>query len=371
MDSGNPHSGDSWPPGLPPNSGPQPNGAPRSNGDFGELRPWSPEGFPPEEFPGEIPAPRRRSVRDRLAILRLPWFRFPRLRGPWLLGFHALLFLLTVLTSSFVGAGYQASFDANQPFLILNRELAYYEVLLSHPALLLNGLSYSITLLTILVAHEFGHYFACVYYRISATLPFFLPAPTFIGTFGAFIRIRQRIASRRELFDVGVAGPIAGFVFVIPALLIGVSLSKVIPGIGQQGDLVFGTPPLLQLIEMLLFPGVPVEDILLHPMARAGLVGLLATALNLLPVGQLDGGHIVYAFLPRAHRWISRGFVLLLLPLGFLWQGWFFWAAVLFLFGLKHPPVFDERDPGRARRRIALLALAIFLLCFTPVPVLS
>lgn len=332
------------------------------NGDeFGEPRPWPSSADPFDEEP----APRRRSW-----WRRFPWVRFPRLRGPWLWGFHALLFLLTVLTASLVGAGYQAGFDANQPSVVLDRDLAYYGKVWEEPALLMNGFAYSLTLLTILVAHEFGHYFACFYYRISATLPFFLPAPTFIGTLGAFIRIRQPISSRKELFDIGVAGPIAGFVFVIPALLIGVSLSKVIPGIGEQGDLVLGSPPLMQLIEMLLFPGVSDSDILLHPMARAGMVGLLATALNLLPVGQLDGGHIVYAFLPRAHRWISRGFVLLLLLLGFLWEGWFVWAALLFLFGLKHPPVYDHQDPGRGRRDVALLALVIFAFCFTPLPVL-
>ncbi|MDZ7637612.1 MAG: site-2 protease family protein [Bryobacterales bacterium] len=290
--------------------------------------------------------------------------------GRPLLALHGLLFLLTIASASLVGAGFQASFDANQPAILLDRDLAYYEQVWRQPSLLWNGLTYSLTLLTILLAHEFGHYFACVYYRINASLPFFLPAPTFIGTLGAFIRIRQPIGSRRELFDIGVAGPIAGFIFVIPALLIGVSLSKVIPGIGHQGDLVFGTPPLLHYVQMLLFPGVSERDILLHPMARAGLVGLLATALNLLPVGQLDGGHIVYAFLPRAHRWISRGFVFLLLPLGFLWEGWFFWAALLFIFGLKHPPVYDLEDPGFPRRRVGLVALAIFLLCFTPTPVL-
>lgn len=353
MDSGNPQPGDSWPPGFPPNSS-----VPLNGDEFGEPRPWHP--------PGDEPAPRRKS-RWR----RFPWVRFPRLRGPWLWGFHILLFLLTVLTASLVGAAYQASFDANQPSIVLDRDLAYYGKVWDEPALLANGFAYSLTLLTILVAHEFGHYFACVYYRISATLPFFLPAPTFIGTLGAFIRIRQPISTRKELFDIGVAGPIAGFVFVIPALLIGVSLSKVIPGIGEQGDLIFGAPPLMQLVEMLLFPGVPDSDILLHPMARAGMVGLLATALNLLPVGQLDGGHIVYAFLPRAHRWISRGFVLLLLPLGFLWEGWFFWAALLFIFGLKHPPVYDSQDPGRGRRDVALLSLVIFALCFTPIPVLT
>lgn len=301
---------------------------------------------------------------------RLPRFRIPRLRGPWLTGLHILLFLLTVLSASLIGAGFQASFDANQPGIFLDRDIAYYERVWENPVLLVNGIAYSFTLLTILVAHEFGHYFACVYYRIDASLPYFLPAPTLIGTLGAFIRIRQRIATSRELFDIGVAGPIAGFIFVVPALLIGVSLSKVIPGIGYEGDLVFGTPPLLRFVEFLLFPGVPEYDILLHPVARAGLIGLLATALNLLPVGQLDGGHIVYAFLPRAHRWISRGFVLLLIPLGLLWEGWFFWAALLFIFGLRHPPVYDDHHPGTARRRIAFLALVIFLACFTPTPVL-
>lgn len=294
----------------------------------------------------------------------------PRLHGRVLLAFHLLLFLLTLVSASLVGSGFMASFEANQPGIVLERDLLHYERVWANPLLLLDGLSYSLPLLAILLAHEFGHYLACVYYRISATLPFFLPAPTFIGTLGAFIRIRQPILSLRQLFDVGVAGPIAGFVFIIPALLIGVSLSKVIPGLGHHGDLVFGTPPLLKFVEWILFPGVPERDILLHPIARAGLVGLLATALNLLPVGQLDGGHIVYAFFPRAHRWVSRGFVLLLLPLGFLWEGWFFWAALLFVFGLKHPAVFDHTDPGVGRRRLGMLSLAIFLLCFTPTPVL-
>ncbi len=311
------------------------------------------------QFSYGTPPPRRRR------------WRFPRLHGRSLIAFHIFLFLITVVSASLVGSGFQSSFDANQPGIVLSRDLDHYEQVWRNPALLLQGLSYSLTLLGILLAHEFGHYFACVYYRISATLPFFLPAPTFIGTLGAFIRIRQPIATRCQLFDIGVAGPIAGFIFVIPALLIGVSLSKVIPGIGHQGDLVFGTPPLLQFVEWLLFPGVPDSDILLHPMARAGLVGLLATALNLLPVGQLDGGHIVYSFFPKSHSWISRGFVLLLLPLGFLWEGWFFWAALLFIFGLKHPAVYDISDPGFGRRRVGLLALAIFLLSFTPMPVLQ
>lgn len=269
-----------------------------------------------------------------------------------------------------MGSSFYASFHANQPAIVLSRDLNLLGRTFSEPARLLSGLWYSLPLLIILTAHEFGHYLACVYYRIRATLPFFLPAPTLIGTLGAFIRIRGAILSRRQLFDVGVAGPIAGFVFLLPVLLIGVSLSKVIPGIGYQGDLVFGTPPLLRLVEMVLFPGVAERDILLHPVARAALIGMLATALNLLPVGQLDGGHIVYAISPRRQLWVARAFVVLLLPLGLLWEGWWFWAALLFILKLRHPSVYDHSPLGPGRRKVALVAFIIFLLCFTPTPVL-
>lgn len=293
-----------------------------------------------------------------------------RRRLRWVPAVQALLFIATVWSASLVGASFHWSFTRNQPAILLNRDIALIERAIWDPALLATGFWYSVPLLVILTAHEFGHYLACVFYRIRATLPFYLPAPTLIGTLGAFIRIRGAIYSRTQLFDVGVAGPIAGFVFLVPVLLVGVSLSKVIPGIGAQGDLVFGTPPLLRFVEMILFPGVPEGDILLHPVARAALIGLLATALNLLPVGQLDGGHIVYAFFPRRHLWISRGFVLLvLLPLGFLWEGWWIWAALLFVFRLRHPAVYDTTPPGPGRRRVGLAALAIFLLCFTPAPV--
>ncbi len=283
---------------------------------------------------------------------------------------QALLFLITVWSASLVGSSFYWSFDNNQPAILLSRDLAIVGNNALDPLRLLPGLWYSVPLLLILTAHEFGHYLACVFYRIRATLPYFLPAPTLIGTLGAFIRIRGPIHSRAQLFDVGVAGPIAGFVFLVPVLLVGVSLSKVIPGIGHQGDMVMGSPPLLQLVQWILFPGVPDQDILLHPMARAGLVGMLATALNLLPVGQLDGGHIVYALNPRRQLLIARAFVLLLLPMGLLWEGWWFWAVLLFVFKLRHPPVYDQTPLGRGRRRVATVAMVIFLICFTPTPVL-
>ena len=299
--------------------------------------------------------------------LRLRYF-FQRLQR-YTFHFQILLFVATVWSATLVGTSFAWSFTRNLAPILLNRDLVIIERAFWNPSQLVEGFAYSLPLLLILTTHEFGHYLACVYYRIHATLPFYLPAPTLIGTLGAFIRIEGAIRSRKQLFDVGVAGPIAGFVFLLPVLLIGVSLSKVIPGIATQGDLVFGTPPLLRLVEMVLFPGVPSSDILLHPVARASLIGMLATALNLLPVGQLDGGHIIYAFFPRQHLWISRAFVALLLPLGFVWHGWWFWAGLLFLFRLRHPAVYNHTPPGRGRMWVAITALVIFLLCFTPTPV--
>lgn len=283
---------------------------------------------------------------------------------------QVFLFLATLWSASLVGSSFHWSFQNNQPAILLSRDLDLLARAFTNPALLLEGLWYSVPLLVILTAHEFGHYLACVYYRIRATLPYFLPAPTLIGTLGAFIRIRSPILSRAQLFDVGVSGPIAGFIFLVPILLVGVSLSKVIPGIGHQGDVVMGTPPLLALVQAFLFPGVSDRDILLHPMARAAVVGMLATALNLLPVGQLDGGHIVYAISPRRQLWVARAFVLLLLPLGLLWEGWWFWAVLLFVFKLRHPPVYSQEPLGPGRKRVAFATLFIFLLCFTPTPIL-
>lgn len=301
-------------------------------------------------------------VAQRRPLLALP-YPIERL---WL---HVLLLLLTLLTTSAVGARMQFNFDHNLPFFDIDRDLGAFVAIWSNPRVLLSGLPFSLTLLTILMAHEFGHYLACLYYRIDATLPFFLPAPTFTGTFGAFIRIRSAIYSKRALFDIGIAGPIAGFVFLLPALTVGLAMSKVLPGIATAGSLVFGTPPVLRFFELLIFPGVPTADIYLHPVVRAAWVGLLATALNLLPAGQLDGGHIVYAIAGNRHKMITRVFLICLLPLGYLWRGWLFWAAFLFLFGRKHPAIYDEIPLHPARYRLAVLALAIFLLCFSVIPV--
>ncbi len=289
-----------------------------------------------------VPAPQRAAPKNRL----------------WL---HLLLLVLTMFTTTLVGAHMQYNFSHNLPFFDLDRDLDIFTVGLRSPALFLAGLPFSLTLLTILMAHELGHYLACVYYDVDATLPFFLPAPTpFTGTFGAFIRIRSAIYSKRVLFDIGVAGPLAGFIFLIPALGVGLAFSKVL-----------GVPLVQWLLQRAIFPGVPAADIYLHPVARAAWVGMFATALNLLPVGQLDGGHVVYALLGRSHKWITNTFLLALLPLGRWWQGWWLWAVVLFLFARRHPPVFDQSAIGSQRVKLGVTALIVFLLCFSITPIIG
>jgi membrane-associated protease RseP (regulator of RpoE activity) len=291
----------------------------------------------------------------------------PRHQRLWL---HVLLFVVTLFTTTLVGAHMMFNFRHNLPFFDIERLTEVFTTGLRSPALFLGGLPFSLTLLTILMAHELGHYIACVWYGVDATLPFFLPSPLPVtGTFGAFIRIRSHIPSKRILFDIGVAGPLAGFAFLVPALCIGLAMSRILPGINNQGTLQMGVPVLQRLAQWLIFPGVPGADIYLHPVARAAWVGMFATAMNLLPAGQLDGGHVVYALLGRAHKWITGAFLLALVPMGRIWNGWWFWAVLLFLFARKHPPVYDQAEIGRGRIQLGLLALAIFLLCFSIAPI--
>lgn len=276
--------------------------------------------------------------------------------------------VLTLLTTTLVGVVLTHSFQLGRE-LDLDQYLNVFGTLQAHPMLLLDGLAFSITLMTILLAHELGHYFACRYYDIDASLPYFLPCPSPIGTLGAFIRIRSPIYTRQALFDVGIAGPLAGFALLLPAMIIGVAESKIIPGIAERGDLVFGTPAIERFFEWILFPHVPAANILLHPIARAAWVGTLATALNLLPIGQLDGGHILYAFTGRRHKALSRIFILALVPIGYFYSpSWWVWAALLFFFALRHPVIYDITPLDRTRVALGLLALAIFLLTFTLTP---
>ncbi|MCL6545699.1 MAG: site-2 protease family protein [Bryobacteraceae bacterium] len=282
---------------------------------------------------------------------------------------HLLLFLLTLLTTTVIGARLAENFDANRPAIYLAEDIAAYHRLLSRPEAWLAGLAYSCTLLAILLAHEMGHYLTCRRYGLDATLPYFIPFPSVIGTLGAFIRIRSPIYYRRVLFDVGIAGPLAGFAVVLPAAVYGIWCSKVVPGISAQADLQFGTPLFFRILQGLLIPGASPGDIALHPVAQAAWVGVFATALNLLPIGQLDGGHILYAVFPARHRLLSRLFLVLLLPLGLIYPPWLVWAAILLLLGSRHPLVYDFSELDQARKRLAILALGLFLLCFMVAPI--
>jgi membrane-associated protease RseP (regulator of RpoE activity) len=285
-----------------------------------------------------------------------------------------ILFLLTVISTLAVGAEFAWSYAANrEPFSENENLLTTIAAPYEHPSMLLLGVPFSFTLMGILFTHEMGHYVACKIHGIDVSYPYFIPAPTLIGTFGAFIRIRSPITTRRALFDVGISGPVAGFVIAAPLMAWAVATSRVVPGADLNAPMVFGNTPLMRLFIALFHPNVDPSWVLLSPVGRAAWVGFFATALNLLPVWQLDGGHIVFSLTSRWHRRISFGFALALLAFGAVaWSGWYLWGGLLLMLSLKfrHPPVYDYWQPlDPARRAWAFAALAIFIACFTLWPV--
>ncbi len=245
--------------------------------------------------------------------------------------------------------------------------------LVANPALFLRGLPFAAALVTILLVHELGHYLTCLRYRVSASLPYFLPAPLIspVGTFGAFIRIRSRFPDRRALFDIGASGPWAGFVVALAATVIGLAHSTVLATPQDWHGYEWGDSLLTAfLIRVVLH--VDSATVLLHPVAFAGWFGLFVTSLNLLPVGQLDGGHVLYATLGRPTPRIAALLIAFLVWLGVRgFPGWLLWAAIItVLLSLGHPPTDDDRRPLDPARRLAALAtLVIFVLTFVPEPV--
>ena len=296
------------------------------------------------------------------------WQPSPKFRDRvWL---HVLLFVLTIASTTLVGAGLYTSFlddfrgTAGPP--------------MPFASLLVRGVWYSGTILAILGCHELGHYFACRYYDVDASLPFFIPVPFLLtGTMGAFIRIREQIPSKRMLFDIGIAGPIAGFVIAVPALFIGLALSHVTPlPADQSGMLELGEPLLFKFASWLMWGTQPDGFSLnMHPMAFGAWFGMLATALNLFPIGQLDGGHISYSVLgSRWSTYVTFTMIAVAVGLSVFAYSWIVWTGMLvvmlFLFGPRHPRVFDEDMPlGRTRLFLAAFAVVMFVLCFTPAPI--
>jgi len=294
----------------------------------------------------------------------------PPRRRYWL---HLLLFLLTVFTTLVVGARLESNFRSGRPAFATEADFFPVRWGLQQPSRLLMGIPFSLALLGILLAHEMGHFIYCVRNGVYATLPFFIPAPTLIGTLGAFIRIRSPIRSRDALFKIGIAGPIAGFMVAVPVLFYGLLLSRPFPRGASESAVDLGLPLIFHLLHLLAggegAGGVPLDKLYLHPIAVAAWVGMFATALNLLPGGQLDGGHIVYAVCPRAHRYVSRATVLLLVPMGVIfWPGWLVWSLLLTLTGLRHPPVPSSPELAPASRLAAVLAALLLLLTFLPDP---
>ena len=302
----------------------------------------------------------------RPAPLTLPTFDpvaapAPRRGRPWV---NLVLFLATVATTTGWGAVHYQGFVTD------------YEASALAPFVLVRGLWYSVTILAILGAHELGHYYACRYYRVDASLPYFLPAPFMTGTLGAVIRIRQPIPTKRILFDIGVAGPIAGFVVAVPALFLGLSLSRVLPLPEDFIGLSLGEPPMFRLAAWMIWGTTPDGYSLnLHPVALAAWFGLLVTALNLFPIGQLDGGHISYATLGARSTLITiaaAATVLLLTLVSPL--SWIAPAVLVMVMLIKlgpgHPRTLDHHIPlDRTRLLVAVGAVVMFILCFTPAPI--
>src|SRR5437868_1042299 len=252
---------------------------------------------------------------------------------------HAMLFLATIFTTLVVGARMEFNFLHNLPVFSLNDDaLPLFPVrwALAQPSRLLLGIPFASTLMLILLAHEMGHYLYCRYYGVYATLPFFIPAPTLIGTLGAFIRIRSPIRSRAALFDIGIAAPIAGFVVALAVLIFALPHSKMMAPTAVASDIQLGYPLIFHLAWAVLplakvrGGSASLQGMYFHPTVIAAWVGMFATALNLLPGGQLDGGHIVFALAPRAHKFVSRATILALIPLAiYCWVGWIIWAILL------------------------------------------
>ena len=292
---------------------------------------------------------------------------------------HIILFILTVITTFVTGLSFGGD--------------------------IISAVSFSVALLFILGSHEMGHYYYGKKYGVDITPPYFIPAPPFIspiGTFGAFIKIKSPISTKRGLFDIGIAGPLAGIVATVPVLIIGIKLSTIVEMSEhmETGGLVLGTPIIMSIFSDIFYGPIPEGyDLFLHPVAFAGWVGLFVTALNLIPSGQLDGGHITYAlFSKRYHRYISLAMIVLLFIFGvgsevfldagenFLgngfswfaqsipsfegWPGWILWAVLLIIMGTRHPPtMYEDTDLSWKRRGLGLLSLLIFIGCFTPMPI--
>ncbi len=314
----------------------------------GSLLPGSTLGEIEQNSIGIIRSIRLVNTPDYMRFYIRPYTR-PAL--PWI---NLGLLLATIVTTLFAGALMEGANPLEQPVKLLK------------------GIPFSLTLMLILGVHELGHFLTARKHQVDATLPYFIPAPTFIGTFGAFIKMRSPVRQRRALIEIGAAGPFAGFIVALPALFIGLYFSKIVPTAGTAG-LHLGDSLLMKIASALIFPGLTDEqDILLHPVGFAAWIGLLVTMLNLLPIGQLDGGHIAFALLNKYYQPIAYSAIGGAILLSYFSRSlnWLVWVTlVFFLVKVKHPPVYDLETPLTWREKlIGIGALVIFVLTFVPVP---
>ncbi len=266
---------------------------------------------------------------------------------------HIILLGLTILTTLFAGT----MLSGADPFVITN---------------LYRGIPYSLSIMFILGVHEMGHFLMCKKHKVNATLPYFIPFPSILGTLGAFIKMKSPISNRRALLDIGAAGPLAGFVAAVPLTVIGFMLSEVTPiEFTDEAMISFGDSILSRILTVVAHPSLPEgHTLMLHPIGFAGYVGLFVTALNLLPIGQLDGGHISYAMFGQKQKKIAQIFIYALLPMGlFFWSGWFIWAMLGIIMGPAHPrPINDSQNLDPLRYKIGIAAGIILLLTLVPMP---
>jgi Zn-dependent protease len=289
-------------------------------------------------------------------------------------GLPIVLLAASIATTTANGARFMQNFLEGMPPVVRDADLWPWGWMARHPEFFVTGWTFSSTLLGILLIHEFGHYFACRAYGIDATLPLILPAPTLSGTLGAVIQIRSRIPNRNALMDVGIYGPLSGYLASAVAVAIGFVLGVPVsphapPEIVRFG----GEPATIQVIHALLLrwdPQIPsFEHIAPHPVLLAGWIGLFITSLNLIPGGQLDGGHILYALSPRLHRVFTRTLPFVLFVAGAVfWIGWILWGIFLLIPALRHPRVPEATTLSRSRLMLGMAGIAIFLLTFTPAP---
>jgi len=280
------------------------------------------------------------------------------------------LFLTTMLTTCMMGARFAANFAVGLPPIARFDDMLPFAWIIEQPERLLDGIPFSFTILTILLAHELGHYYACRRHKVQASLPYFLPAPTLSGTAGAVIRLRSRIPNQQALLDIGISGPFWGFVVALPLIFLGLLLSV---GSPHGTEFIASAPPIFGVVNLIVQffrPGAPaVSQLLFHPVLLACWIGMFVTFLNLLPAGQLDGGHVLYAIYPRMHRNMTNSLILALFVAGvFLWVGWLFWAVLLMMPFMRHPKVRLDKPVDDAARWLPWLALGLLVMTIMPSP---